>query len=200
MAMSFFSDDLIPSTPASPDIPFAAPAPFESQPSPFDEEGKAEVCPPCCWRCMSDVAPLPITAKFCPRCGAGLLDGAGRVLPIPVAAAAAAMNPGAAIQAYTEEGRRRIETWLWLRAALARTSPPGTPPSGGLSRTQIVTGYAKAMYHLGERYVAGLSARRNPGEAVRCFMKSARLGNAAAKERLDGASTPECEPVDRPAV
>src|SRR4051812_16200778 len=101
MTMSVFSNDPISSLPPLQVLPFEAP-------SPFDDDGRAEVCPPCCWRCMIDVSPLPVTAKYCPRCGVGLLDGAGRTLPIPTAAAAAAMCPGSSIHAYTEEGRRRI--------------------------------------------------------------------------------------------
>jgi TPR repeat protein len=141
---------------------------------------------------MRDIVDLPLKARFCPRCGVNLLDGAGRVLPIPRAAAAAAMAPpDAPISAYTEEGCQRIAAWLALRAVLANAfaSHPPTPTCVAGQRTQIVTGYANAMYHLGARYESGLPARRMPGEAVRCFIKSARLGNADARERLNATDS-----------
>jgi TPR repeat protein len=51
-------------------------------------------------------------------------------------------------------------------------------------RSDIVRGYARALYLLGRRYETALGARRNPVEAMRCYDKAARLGNVAAIERL----------------
>lgn len=168
----------------SSELPFAYPAPALSPPLPFDES-QANVCPPCCWCCMRDVSWLPVTARFCPRCGSAF-NGIPRRLPIPAAAVGAVLTPGVQIEAYTEEGRRRIAAWLGLRNALSQTAAPvqGALPSRTGARTQIVIGYANAMYHLGTRYEDGLAIKRMPGEAARCFLKSARLGNADAKMRL----------------
>ena len=49
-------------------------------------------------------------------------------------------------------------------------------------RAPILIGYGKAMFKLGERYEN--SGLKNRKEAMRCYRKSARLGNAEAKSRL----------------
>ena len=56
--------------------------------------------------------------------------------------------------------------------------------------TDIVAGYGEALYRLGLRYEAGVGWKHHPGEAVRCFAKAARLGNAKALEHLAEAATP----------
>ena len=48
--------------------------------------------------------------------------------------------------------------------------------------TTIVRGYAHAMFRLGTRY----EVRHNDDEAVRCYDKSSRLGDARAAARLNG--------------
>ena len=48
----------------------------------------------------------------------------------------------------------------------------------------ILVAYAKALFNLGSRYEAAVGSRRNLGEAARCYWKAARLGDAAARERL----------------
>jgi hypothetical protein len=51
-------------------------------------------------------------------------------------------------------------------------------------RFAVREGYAAAMLRLGWRYESGLGASRNIPEAVRCYTKSAKLGNENAKERI----------------
>jgi TPR repeat protein len=52
------------------------------------------------------------------------------------------------------------------------------------SSSQIVQGYAKALYKLGRRYEMGRGTAKIPTEALRCYTKSARLGNLMAFARL----------------
>ncbi len=47
--------------------------------------------------------------------------------------------------------------------------------------TKITRGYAHAMFRLGTRY----EVRHNEDEAVRCYDKSSRLGDARATAKLD---------------
>jgi len=47
----------------------------------------------------------------------------------------------------------------------------------------IVAGYANALFRLGAYYENSLSSH-NADEAVRCYLKAARLGNAEALSRL----------------
>jgi TPR repeat protein len=48
----------------------------------------------------------------------------------------------------------------------------------------VVQGYGNALYRMGRRYESGDGAASNPREALRCFSKSARLGNFWAMARL----------------
>jgi TPR repeat protein len=48
----------------------------------------------------------------------------------------------------------------------------------------LILGYANAMFRLGWRYEKGLGASGNAEEAVRCYFKAAKLGNAPALARL----------------
>jgi TPR repeat protein len=90
-------------------------------------------------------------------------------------------------------------------ASLARghATPAFPVYRGDDSHSLILLGYANAMYRLGYRYETGLGNNRNPDEAVRCYFKSAKLGNAAALARL----APQCAappapvpPAPAPAV
>ncbi len=55
-------------------------------------------------------------------------------------------------------------------------------------RAPILIGYGKAMFKLGQRYeTVGL---KNWSEAMRCYRKSARLGNGEAKSRLSAEPLP----------
>jgi len=51
-------------------------------------------------------------------------------------------------------------------------------------RTPIVVGYGNALFKLGWRYERGQGDFRNLPEAIRCYRKSARLGNLDATVRL----------------
>jgi TPR repeat protein len=50
--------------------------------------------------------------------------------------------------------------------------------------TPILIGYGNAMFKLGWRYERGGGGSRNLPEALRCYRKSARLGNVDATIRL----------------
>jgi TPR repeat protein len=50
--------------------------------------------------------------------------------------------------------------------------------------SEMLLGYANAMYRLGWRYETGLGTGRNVEEAIRCYFKAAKLGNPAALARL----------------
>jgi len=60
----------------------------------------------------------------------------------------------------------------------------GSPPPRSV-RTPILRGFAAALYRLGRRYEAGLGTSNNPNEAQRCYYKAAKLGNLAARQRLN---------------
>ncbi|HEX8913999.1 MAG TPA: hypothetical protein VF796_16745 [Humisphaera sp.] len=47
-----------------------------------------------------------------------------------------------------------------------------------------MTGYANTLYRLGWRYDHGTGFGRNVAEAVRCSVKSAKLGSTGARDRL----------------
>jgi TPR repeat protein len=53
-----------------------------------------------------------------------------------------------------------------------------------LATSLVVQGYGNALYRLGRRYELGGGAAPNPREALRCYSKSARLGNFWAMARL----------------
>jgi TPR repeat protein len=121
-------------------------------------------CRPRCPRCRAGTEHLPPSARFCPRCGVTL-------------------------------GRER---------AVVRKMPPPLPASVTRSLyphpgffiptpTDIVAGYGEALYRLGSRYEAGVGWKYHPGEAVRCFAKAARLGNAKALEHLAEAAVPAAQ-------
>jgi TPR repeat protein len=64
--------------------------------------------------------------------------------------------------------------------------PPPFDPNRPV-RSQMIFGYAAAMHNLGVRYEEGRRGTpRNLQEAVRCYIKSARLGNDRAMDRLTG--------------
>jgi TPR repeat protein len=65
--------------------------------------------------------------------------------------------------------------------------------------TLILAGYSNAMFNLGWRYERGSGAIRNLPEALRCYKKSARLGNVDATVRLavdDGAKPAQVIPIN----
>jgi TPR repeat protein len=54
--------------------------------------------------------------------------------------------------------------------------------------SDVLVAYATALFRLGWRYERGRGAPRNVAEAIRCYCKSARLGNRSAAARLDESS------------
>ena len=68
-------------------------------------------------------------------------------------------------------------------AASAPSRPPPLPVLP-YRQTQILVAYGRALFNLGWRYEHAPAWRRNPDEATRCYGKAARLGDAAAAERL----------------
>ena len=123
----------------------------------------APTAPPLCPRCGSATPPLPASARFCPRCGSTLCSAAAPQrfsdVTIPFALA-------------------------WQQNAPASPAAPAPDAVEHLPQSQIVVGYANAMYNLGWRYERGRGTHRNPDEAVRCYHKAAKLGNAPAAERI----------------
>lgn len=115
-------------------------------------------CRPRCPRCRAGTEHLPPSARYCPRCGTALAEHRrAAVTPPP---------PPPPLP------------------AVAQRSAPQHPGYFVPRSTDIVAGYGEALYRLGRRYEAGVGWRHHPGEAVRCFTKAARLGNAKALERL----------------
>ena len=67
-------------------------------------------------------------------------------------------------------------------AAAAIASPPADEP---FQTPLILLAYARALFNLGNRYETAIGSRRNLDEAARCYWKAARLGDAAARQRVD---------------
>jgi TPR repeat protein len=98
-------------------------------------------------------------------------------------------SPPAALQARLAESSTPLASdplgWKHL-GELAIFSKPAIPPTiapSPESSSQIVRGYASALYKLGRRYEV-VAGTRNPREAIRCYLKAARLGNMMAFARL----------------
>jgi TPR repeat protein len=75
--------------------------------------------------------------------------------------------------------------------------PPTVAPSPE-SSSQIVRGYASALYKLGRRYEVAVG-RHNPREAIRCYLKAARLGNMMAFARLATRWIDRCDHAGEPS-
>jgi len=118
-----------------------------------------------CHRCSADVSRLPVAARFCPRCGLEV--------HAPASMDAAVVTDDAVWEQLASH---------WLRVTGA--PPSGDGQGGERVHSLILLGYANAMYNLGFRYELGRGAARNPREAVRCYLKAARLGNPWALARL----------------
>src|SRR5687768_17274862 len=78
-----------------------------------------------------------------------------------------------------------------LRRTRPGTAPSAAPRAAGqfavgdeAGHSLMLEGYANAMYNLGRRYESSLGSRHHPEEALRCYYKAARLGNASAVARL----------------
>ncbi len=77
------------------------------------------------------------------------------------------------------------------RGLVARFGPTPEPPIDRTGpRTAVVVGYGNALWRLGWRYEHGRGTMRNVPEAMRCYHKSAGLGNVEADTRLR-AGTPQ---------
>ena len=137
----------------------------------------APALPAACARCGAETGRMPAAARFCPRCG-------NPFGPVPVA-------PRPVEPVDESVWAELASAWLHFRGASAQDSEQPSPHS------LMLLGYANAMYKLGFRYETGAGAARNPREAVRCYSKSARLGNPWALARL--APREVHPPVDPPA-
>ncbi len=111
----------------------------------------------CCGRDLDGLCPR---AVYCPDCG--------KKLPALWRNGGRASAAGGLVRFLT--GRFRARSDL---AADTAASGACTP---------ILTGYGRALFGLGWRYEKGNS--RNLPEAIRCYRKSARLGNPDAMTRL----------------
>ncbi len=122
-----------------------------------------------CLRCDHDLSDLPKSARFCPRCGLDMLG-----------------SPPASMLPFQIDQHRRISGllggWEHLFQIFHRSgqSDPTHAPTN--VNSLVVQGYGNALYRLGRRYELGAVA--NPQEALRCYSKSARLGNFWAVARL----------------
>lgn len=109
-----------------------------------------------CPQCAVDLCAVPPRAAYCPHCG----------------------------------GRFRSERGPWAAAARTafghlRRRRPSDPPAVSGPRSPVVVGYGNALWRLGWRYEHGRGLSRNVQEAIRCYHKSAGLGNPEAAARLD---------------
>jgi len=153
------------------EVPFAALAPAGAPATSESAAAPAVMSRPAhCSRCGADLSRLPRAARFCPRCGfdchAGAMDAAvAEVAPSPPALLGGWKHPP--------------EIPHVPPALLPRVSLPPLHPT-----SMMVEGYGNAMYRLGQRYEAGPGANANTHEALRCYSKSARLGNAWALARI----------------
>ena len=113
------------------------------------------VADPRCPGCGERLSPLPVQAVFCPACG--------RRLVVP------------------------LTPWRIAVAIVSRlVSGPGPEPTDKRGpRAAVIVGYSNALWRLGWRYEHGRGAIRNVPEAIRCYRKSADLGNAEAQSRLE---------------
>jgi TPR repeat protein len=127
---------------------------------------------PCCGRDLSGLD----RALYCPACGQKIK----RITP-----------PGRLIQAAV--ALAHIVTLGRFRPVDPQSYAPGGTP--------ILIGYSNAMFNLGWRYErGGGGAIRNLPEAIRCYRKSARLGNVDATVRLavdEGATPARVIPINR---
>jgi hypothetical protein len=130
-----------------------------------------------CRHCGRDVSHLPPSAGYCPFCGGALAPTGIDAFKLRVRAIRAALS-------------------LARRRAHARPAAYDGKPD----RSKIITGYGNAMFKLGWRY----EVHRNLPEAIRCYFKSSKLGNADAQTRLEPAqhkvdAQPPPEPPPVPA-
>lgn len=153
-----------------------------------DAAGNVSSCPASparCLRCAADLSQLPDRGRYCPQCGLDSYSSA----PAAIVMRAAESLPA-----------REFDFLGW--GHLAELARPGLgavcPPMVALpnSSSQMLRGYANALYNLGRRYEVSL-AQRNPREAIRCYFKAARLGNLMAYARLATRWIERCDQAER---
>ena len=112
----------------------------------------------------------------CPTCGRDL-GGLGQAVYCP--------GCGQKIFSRTKWGRLiGFGMAIFHSLSFGRFRNPQQMPIDRTGRTPILIGYGNAMFNLGWRYERGCGTHRNLPEAVRCYKKSARLGNVDATIRL----------------
>jgi TPR repeat protein len=123
---------------------------------------------------------VPATESRCHHCAAFLnsLPAAARFCP----------RCGADLKAEMSQSKNSTRPWM--------VNPV-------LGSSAILAGYANALYSLGRRYESGGRLARNRNEAMRCYLKAARLGNIFAMARvptawLDHSQPPRGMPVVPP--
>lgn len=129
-----------------------------------------------CLRCAADLSRLIPFGRYCPHCGLDTFSS-----PPAALRDIAAGEPAR----FSIHGRLGWVHLVELAGAVPR--PESLPRASDLSpanASQVVNGYANALYGLGRRYETGPQPGRNPREATRCYLKSARLGNVMAFARL----------------
>jgi len=132
-----------------------------------------------CRHCGAAVGHLPAAAGYCPRCGASLAPSSRELWQARAVAI-------------------RQQSLRWAAAIIRlRPRPHHNIYAGEPNRSKIITGYGNAMFNLGWRY----ERRHNPPEAIRCYFKSSKLGNADAATRLapaEEAAKEQPTPADPP--
>jgi TPR repeat protein len=86
------------------------------------------------------------------------------------------------VTAWAMAARLASRLWWGVEPPIDRSGP----------RAPVVVGYSKALWRLGWRYEHGRGMSRNVPEAMRCYAKSAGLGNVEAAARIDAAAV---EPI-----
>jgi TPR repeat protein len=132
---------------------------------------------PDCPSCGRDLAGLD-RAIFCPGCG--------RQLQYRITVREHLVNAACGL----------LSTITFGRFGHGPHLPPGEINT---DRTPILIAYSNAMFNLGWRYERGHGSYRNLPEALRCYRKSARLGNLDATVRLaagDAAKPVRVVPIE----
>ena len=144
----------------------------QSDSRPSNVEVSVAVVAARCLRCNYDISNLPEAARFCPRCGLDLLG-----------------SPPASLRPYQVDQNRRMSGllggWEHLFHIFQASGQSGVTHAPSPDATSLVVqGYGNALYRMGRRYEYGGGGALNPREALRCYSKSARLGNFWAMARL----------------
>ena len=112
-----------------------------------------------CALCRPDCGAIPAEARFCPRCGRSLAHR-----------------------------RDPDDLWLTVRGLLGTFfgNRPVAMPGFNLPAptTASLAAYANALVALGTLYEQRPGWRRNREEAVRCYLKAAKVGHRSALSRL----------------